>query len=916
MKAGEWQYSHSLKAQVQIIDVLGGLGSTGVRVWSPSTGEVSVVPASDLAPASREDGGAYGVSRAAAAAKIVDALASGMLVAPTQSVVEPLPHQLRALRDALARQPVRKLLADEVGLGKTIEAGLLMSELMLRGQASRILIVAPKGLVPQWQAELHLRFGEPFTALSAAEVSLLAARREDNFWLGFDRLIVSLDAVKPINVRRGWTEDEVDAYNAARSVNLAAAAWDLAIVDEAHRVAGYTDQVARHRMASMLAESVPHLLLLTATPHVGKTDGFRRLVSLLDPLSFATEELLTPERVRPFVVRTSKRVAIDAAGKPLFQPRSTTRVRVQWPPDRANQRRLYEEVSAYAADGYKAGRRTHDNPLIFLMLLMQRLASSSTVAITRALEKRLGVLVAEEHQRRRADPVNAEFWETEGDEQLELLIQADLPAIADERRRVERLLELAASALAEGPDAKLERLDQLLLDLARDENDPQAKVLVFTEFRATQEMIADHLRDIGHEVVILNGEQPTEERVHVQEDFAGRARILVSTEAGGEGLNLQVAHLVVNYDLPWNPMRIEQRIGRVDRIGQTHPVRAFNLLLEGSVEDRVQSVLETKLGTILEEFGVDKLGDVLDSAGWESTFQELYSRAVTGESIEGAVDELAGEVRESQMSLWDWRDKLGGEMPDPGEARALRDHPFPQWLQTLVVADVLANGGDAQPELGGWHLRRADAPPREVTFARAHASATRNFITLGDDDARGALRRALSSSVEGHPVPRLTFSSDVGVEGCWSLWVVSAYAGSRTEQRAFALFHDVEGKLRIPTANAIWDAVASLPDVYTREPSRPTVAWPTIREDAEARAGGVFATMEHELAARLTEERDRLLTYIDARRQVFERIGLENVRRRRLAELEVERANAIRRLANPEEITGELRCVAAGWVAQ
>jgi hypothetical protein len=145
---------------------------------------------------------------------------------------------------------------------------------------------------------------------------------------------------------------------------------------------------------------------------------------------------------------------------------------------------------------------------------------------------------------------------------------------------------------------------------------------------------------------------------------------------------------------------------------------------------------------------------------------------------------------------------------------------------------------------------------------------------------------------------------------------VSAYAGSRTEQRAFALFHDTDGRLRIPTANAIWDAAATLPDGYSRDPSPPTASWPEIREDAEAHAGGVFAAMERELAARLTEDRDRLLTYIEARRQVFERIGLENVRRRRLAELETERADALRRLADPGQITGELRCVTAGWVAR
>jgi len=298
VKAGDWLYSRSLRDAVQVVEVTEAFGSVSVRVWHPSTKRVAVVSTSDLGPAPQAHQ-ADQLIASVAAARIADALASGALIAPTQSVVEPLPHQLRALSRCVASDSTRMLLADEVGLGKTIEAGLVITELALRGLVKRVLVVAPKGLVSQWQGELLHRFGEEFVALSSAEVGALASRREDNFWLTYDRLIVPLDAVKPVEARRGWSPERVERYNIARSTNLAAAGWDLVIVDEAHRVAGYGEQVARHKLARLLAEAAPHLLLLTATPHVGKSDGFRRVLSLLDDKAFIGTRL--------FLLRASSR---------------------------------------------------------------------------------------------------------------------------------------------------------------------------------------------------------------------------------------------------------------------------------------------------------------------------------------------------------------------------------------------------------------------------------------------------------------------------------------------------------------------------------------------------------------------------------------------------------------------------------
>ena len=202
-----------------------------------------------------------------------------------------------------------------------------------------------------------------------------------------------LDAVKPVEARAGWSDEQVERHNLARSINLAAAGWDVVVIDEAHRVAGFDERVARHRLARLLADSTPNLLLLTATPHAGKTDGFRRVLSLLDDRAFSGDVAITPARVQPYVVRTSKRVAIDGDGQPLFQPRSTSKVRVDWLPGRPRQRQLYDQVTEYVREGYDIGRREKNNSLIFLMLLMQRLVSSSTRAIEVALERRLDTLV-------------------------------------------------------------------------------------------------------------------------------------------------------------------------------------------------------------------------------------------------------------------------------------------------------------------------------------------------------------------------------------------------------------------------------------------------------------------------------------------------------------------------------------------
>src|SRR3954471_13317974 len=278
------------------------------------------------------------------------------------------------------------------------------------------------------------------------------------------------------------------------------------------------------------------------------------------------------------------------------------------------------------------------------MLLMQRMVTSSTRAIATAMGRRLEVLNSTNLAEIDEEPSENDLTEQDAQQQWESLLAIRLAGLKNEKSEVKLLLDLARRCQAQGPDARAETLLAILYENQREENDPDLKYLIFTEFVPTQTMLRGFLEQHGFSVVCLNGSMDLEERRRVQRQFAEKARILVSTDAGGEGLNLQFAHVVVNYDLPWNPMRIEQRIGRVDRIGQKHPVKAFNLVFEESVELRVREVLESKLLTILDEFGVDKTEDVLDSAEGGAVFERLYAQAILDPGdIERNIDRLIQE---------------------------------------------------------------------------------------------------------------------------------------------------------------------------------------------------------------------------------------------------------------------------------
>ena len=946
---GSWAFSAAHGEAVRILDVETVWSHTVYQVWIPRLATVDRVPAESLAPV--QPTRATSLDRiiyAVAAARIADALSQDVLLAPLEAGIIPLPHQLYALTRAMAGDRIRLLFADEVGLGKTIEAGLVFRELKLRGLVKRVLVVAPKGLVTQWVQEMKTHFGEEFRLLSPSEFSswrnLTGA---ENIWRQFDQVVCPLDSIKPVDRRRGWSREKLEAYNQERLGDLIDAGWDLIICDEAHRLGGSTEHVARYRLGKALAAASPYLLLLTATPHQGKTAGFQRLMALLDPDEFIAAAPIRREKVVAFVIRTEKRRAITDRGDPLFLPRLTKLRPVRWEERHKLQKHLYESVTEYVRLGYNQAMRQNRQYLGFLMILMQRLVTSSTSAIASALERRLEVLqstdlAATDEEPADSDLAGSDLTEKDGQEQLEELLATRLAGLQNEKEEVRLLLDLARRCQSQGPDARAETLLEILYENQRAENNPELKYLIFTEFVPTQNMLREFLEQHGFSVACLNGSMDMEERRRVQRQFAEKARILVSTDAGGEGLNLQFAHIVVNYDLPWNPMRIEQRIGRVDRIGQKHPVKAFNLIFEDSVELRVREVLEEKLATILDEFGVDKTQDVLDSAESGAVFEKLYAQAILNPGeIEQNIERVIQEVREHAQQEIAGRSFYGETVLDPTLAQQLSSHPLPYWVERMVTAYLRYEGGPernpgpdinpVQRDLFSYSLQWPDGSRMERVSFHSRDAHDRGLQYVSLEDARiRRLVQQLPRVVVNEPISCVRIASlPAEVVGYWSLWrialadhAIGPMAGhgngpmagqSFRDVKIVPTFHHDDGRILLPTARHIWDTLLEdrpeVEQVGVQTGAELEAAFRRLRSEAERQGEDSFHELRARHQQRLKREQEKGHYAFHVRRDAVNRIGLPEVRQHRVKRLDEEERAWANELRKREQVLPDLQPV-------
>ena len=914
---GDWCWNARHAAPCRVVDRQDVWGESAYRVWLPAKDAVIRARATDLLTLDSVRPTVEQILHTAAAAKLLDALEDNLLLAPIQSSVVPLPHQLYALNRAMSRDRIRYLLADEVGLGKTIEAGLILRELKLRGMIRRILVVAPKGLVRQWQAEMRVHFGETLQFIEPAELAAFRQLRsdEENLWHLHDQVICSLDSVKPLEGRRGWSLEQLNTYNRERFEDLISASWDLVIIDEAHRMGGSTDQVARYKLGAALAEATPYLLLLSATPHQGKTDQFLRLMQLVDRDAFPNESSVSRERVPPYVIRTEKRAAIDAEGRPLFKPRMTRLHAVAWQDRHSAQQKLYEAVTDYVRHGYNQAVAAKQRHIGFLMILMQRLVTSSTAAIRTTLERRQALLDQPQLQESLFDTAEIDEWaELDGQAQVDMAVQAN--GWKMEKAEVATLLELARETEGQGTDAKAEALLELIYKVQQEENEPALKVLVFTEFVPTQAMLAQFLESRGFSVAILNGGMDLDARAKTQQAFSREIRIMISTDAGGEGLNLQFCHVIVNFDMPWNPMRVEQRIGRVDRIGQPYVVRAFNFVLDDTVEHRVRQVLEEKLEVIAKEFGVDKASDVMDSVEAEPLFDELFIQGLQNpDAIEKGCDAVVTQLRSTLAESRKSSDLIAdAHKLEADDARKWRDHPAQFWLERAITTGLPARGGAAVKDGDAWRVRWVDGTEScrvcfDARTAEEHPEL--EWVTLEDPRAR-VLISELPRCVAGQPLPlvRITGLPDT-VNGVWSLWEVNLSAEGFSRRRFLTVFVTNDGRTFMPTAKRVWDLLLTEQlDIKALAPMKDSArAFDSSLDAARNQGARLFSELVEEHGTRLREERERAHYAYDARYQAIGRVGLPEVRQFRRKRLLAEHEARIALLDAAEAYTPDLNAV-------
>ena len=864
ISVGDFVFDTIEKANVQVLEKIEAWGYISYKVFNPATGRVYKANEEQLSSSGNTMQYDENYLRyVTLLSKIKNETAGGFLSSLASGII-PLPHQLHVLNRAMETNNIRYILADEVGLGKTIEAGMIIRELKSRGLVSRILVVCPTGLVTQWASEMQEKFHEKFQVILPSDYDTIRRLTDnDDVYGQFDQVISPMDSIKPIEKHAGWSEEKVEKYNEERIYSIINSGWDLIIIDEAHRVAGSSGEVARYKLGNLLAQASPYLLLLSATPHNGKTEPFLRLIRLLDADAFPNAKSIVREQVAPFLIRTEKREAIDNNGNLLFKNRIMHLVTISWD-DRNNlQRELYEMVSSYVAKTYnKALRNRKKNMcLIFLLIIMQRMVTSSTAAIRQSLERRLNVLLEQRTcvgnlREEDLDELNIEDGVEDALEAISLDMELEI-------EELKQIISLAKQAQFQNQDAKVEPLlneiDAILSE------DRTQKVIIFTEFVATQTYLQELLVNRDYTVTILNGGMSIDERNAAMQEFKTSTSIFISTDAGGEGLNLQFANIIINYDLPWNPMKIEQRCGRVDRIGQQRDVHIYNFIVGETVENRVREVLEEKLSVILKEMGVDKYSDVLDSEVAECDFTDVYMRSIGHASqVEKNLYPVEAEMKQQLTNAQKYKDVIREEKDLTKLVGTESNFDVDSALRTMLTYYECWQGHD----------------PRLI-----------DRISIADEEITQHLKTEL---VQDRTAPLMSIQIDnfPNEEGYFMLWELSI-SEKESGKRILPIFVNSAMLLRPMAGKRIMDVfldgnsklrVSSAPNVDAEIYSK-------LEKSCMDFAYDTFVELKEKQMQQNEESFKKYMYALELRQEAAEHIGIENIRRSCLQKLQKEKAN-------------------------
>jgi superfamily II DNA or RNA helicase len=657
--------------------------------------------------------------------------------------VDPLPHQLEAVYGYFLRLPrIRFLLADDPGAGKTIMAGLLLKELKARGLIRRTLIVTPANLTFQWQRELADKFREKFDIIRG---DVLRANYGQNPWQERDQVITSVSWVAVI-------EDARESLLRSR--------WDLVIVDEAHKMSAYADdrKTLAYRLGEALSRMTDHYLLMTATPHKGDPEHFRRFLALLDADVYGSIQSLQHamrEHEAPFYLRRTKEALVTfphpdtGEVRKLFTKRAVRTAAFDLDGAELD---FYDELTRYVEDQSMAAARDESargRAVGFTMALLQRRMASSVYAVRRSLERmraRREKILADPESYRRDQierRVPEDFDDLTEEEQQRILgqleaevLSADPAVLREEIARLTRLIDQARGLEGRDTQSKLIRLRAVLTEQGIF-RDPKMRLLLFTEHKDTLDYLAGDgredrpvgkLREWGLTLTQIHGGMKIGDRdmpgsrIHAEREFKESAQVLVATEAAGEGINLQFCWLLINFDIPWNPVRLEQRVGRIHRYGQEHDCLVINFVAQNTREGRVLQKLLDRLREIRRELGTDQVfdvvGEVFPSNLLEKLFRDMYARLTDEHQIQDRIVRDVSPARfraitESALEGLAKRElNLSAIIGKSAEAKERR--LVPEAIEQFFVGAAPESGLQPKPTAPNSHLYRVGKVPRNL----------------------------------------------------------------------------------------------------------------------------------------------------------------------------------------------------------
>jgi len=748
------------------------------------------------------------------------------------SQIDPLPHQIDAVYHHILKQPrIRFLLADDPGAGKTIMAGLILKELKLRGLVDRVLIVVPGHLKDQWRRELKEKFNETLRVIDRAAVDASYGR---NIWQDESQAITSIDFSKQEDIMKGLRE----------------ASWDLVIVDEAHKMAAYEyegkmKRTERYELGELLSKNSKFMLFLTATPHRGDPNNFRLFLNLLEPGFFATNEMLE-ESIRnkdnPLFLRRLKEDLKNFDGTPLFPPRKVITVKYHLSDD---EKRLYNAVSEYVEKHYNKAMQKEKRHVAFALLILQRRLASSVRAIRRSLERRRdklrelyeqGKIISELgyiDEEALEDYPELERWSKE-EEMLEKLSSAEtLEELKEEIERIEELIRLAKEAEKKEIETKLVQLKKVMEEERLSINGE--KLLIFTESRDTLEYLVEKIKSWGYSVSYIYGGMNLEKRISAEHEFRDKTQMMVSTEAGGEGINLQFCWLMVNYDIPWNPNRLEQRMGRIHRYGQKFEAHIYNLVAVDTREGRILETLFNKLNIIRQHLGNDRVFDVIGEVFPGKSLQDLIVEAITNkrsmEDILKDIEKIPDEEairRTREATLEGLATRHIDFTTILGEQRiAMENRLVPEYIEKFFIRASEKLGVKVEKRKDGfWRVASVPYELRNLPFEFKvkFGEVFREYNKFSFEKEQ-AFKGQAEFVAPGHPlleamvekifekyledVDRGAFFIDPSGEMNGFIWflegVINDGTGDAAGKRIFALYQDGENNIRQVPPSILWD---------------------------------------------------------------------------------------------------------------